>query len=292
MRRSAKARTGIFRASLLMVAGALLTAVDAAIVKVVAVEVHPLEIYFFRCLVALTGMVPFVMRGNIKLETAHLPVHIVRAVLKLIGVVTLMFAITMLPLATVTSIGFVTPLFVAIGATLLFGEKVRMKRLICLLLGFGGVLIVIRPNEGLAEAGVLVALAAALFAAIAMLLMRYSSAREPATTIVVLNLMISIPIAFVAALPFWTWPSPTLLGLLVLQGALAALCQLAFVGAHALAEANTLMPLDFLRLPAALVIAYFVFNEQVDLWTIIGAATIFFAGALALDRKRSSLASL
>lgn len=280
------AGSATLQASLLMLLGAILTAVDAAIVKVVAVELHPLQIYFFRCLVALAVMAPFIMSGRIKLPTAHLPLHVVRAVLKLIGIVTLMFAITMLPLTTVTAIGFAAPLFVAIGAMLWFGESVRVRRLICLALGFGGVLIVVRPTSGLGDVGGLVALAAAMVTAAATLLMKFSSSREPATAIVALNLIISVPIALITAIPVWQWPSASLLGLLVLQGVLAVICQLCYVGAHSLAEATTLMPLDFLRLPAAIGIAYLVFQERPDLWTIAGAAVIFAAGAAALGRPK------
>lgn len=284
MRKWISARSRTFQATMLMLLGAVLTAVDASIIKIVAVELHPLQIYFFRCVVALAVMAPFIQRGMIVVRTNHLALHIVRAVLKLVGIVALMFALTMLPLTTVTAIGFAAPLFVALGAIFLFGESVRIRRLISLVLGFGGVLIVVRPTNGLGDAGAIVALSAAMITATAILLMKYSSSREPATAIVALNLIISTPIALITAVPVWHWPSASLLGLLLLQGALAALCQLCFVGAHALADATTLMPLDFLRLPAAIVLAYLVFLEYPDVWTIVGAGIIFAAGILALDR--------
>lgn len=277
------------RASVLVVAGALLTAIDAAIIKVVATELHPLQIYFFRCLLALVVIAPLMLRGRLKMRRAELPVHVVRAVLKLIGIVTLMFAITMLPLATVTAIGFVTPLFVSAGAMLWLRERASMRVIACLAIGFGGVLIIVRPTDGFGEIGVIVALAAAFVTALANLLTKHSSSREPAATIVLLNLVISVPIALVAALPVWTWPSAPLLGLLLVQGAIAAVCQLCYVGAYALADASKLMPLDFLRLPAAIGIAFLVFSEHPDVWTIVGAVVIFAAGVASLRAGRQLL---
>lgn len=269
-----------------MMVGASLTAVDAAIVKIVAVEMHPLQIYFFRCLVALAVMAGFILRGHIELRTSDLPLHVTRAVLKLVGVVTLMFAITMLPLANVTAIGFAAPLFVSLGAIIWFGERAATRHVIGLVLGFVGVLIVIRPSAGFDDIGSLVAVAAAVVTAGATLLMKYSSSREPASRIVALNLIISVPISLLAALPVWSWPSPSLLGLLVLQGTLAALCQFCYVTAHSLAGATTLMPLDFLRLPATIAVAYLVFTEMPDLWTILGAMVIFVAGGITLRGGR------
>jgi drug/metabolite transporter (DMT)-like permease len=277
------------RASALMLMGALLSSVDAAIIKAIATDLHPLQIYFFRCLLALVVIAPFMLRHRIEVRRKELPVHLVRAVLKLIGIVTLMFAITLLPLATVTAIGFVTPLFVSLGAMLWFRERASLRALVCLAIGFAGVLVVIRPTSGFGEIGALVALAAALVTALANLMTKHSSTREPAMTVVLLNLVISVPIALAVALPFWTWPSVPLLGLLLVQGSIAAACQLCYVGAYALADASKLMPLDFLRLPAAIVIAYFIFMERPDLWTIVGAVVIFAAGLASLRAGRTAL---
>ncbi len=275
-------RPALLRAGLLMTLGALLTAIDATIVKIVAADLHPLQIYFFRCLVALAVMSGFILRGRIALSSNDLALHVVRAVLKLVGMVTLMFALTMLPIATVTSIGFAAPIFVSVGAILWFGEPARARHVLGLVLGFCGVLIVVRPTAGFDDVGSIVAIGAAVMAAAATLLMKYSSSRDPVSTIVALNLVISVPISLLASIPVWTWPSPSMLVLLLLQGVLAALCQFCVVAAHSLASATTLMPLDFLRLPAAIVMAYLVFAEMPDLWTIVGAAIIFIAGIVPL----------
>lgn len=281
--------TSNVQASLLIIAGALLTAADSAIIKMLASDLHPLQIYFFRCLLALVVIAPFMIRSRIEVRRSELPVHVVRAVLKLVGIVTLMFAISMLPLATVTAIGFVTPLFVSLGAMLWFRERPSLGALLCIAIGFGGVLVVVRPTEGFGDVGVIVALAAAMVTALATLLMKRSSSREPVSTIVLLNLVISVPIALVASLPFWAWPSASLMGLLVLQGTIAAACQLCYVRAYSLADATRLMPLDFLRLPAAIGIAWFAFAERPELWTIVGAIVIFAAGLASLKAGRRIL---
>lgn len=278
-------RSVVLRPGLLMLAGAVLTAIDAALVKIIANELHPLQIYFFRCLVALSVLAGFILRGGIHLRTVDLPVHVIRAVLKLVGIVLLIYALTMLPIPTVTAISFMSPLMVSMGAVLWLGEKVQPRHLVGLLLGFCGVVVVARPTAGFESTGFIVAGCAALVSAAATLLMKYSSGREPASRIVALNLVISVPISLLAALPVWSWPSPALLGMLLLQGAAAAVCQLCYVTAHSLATATKLMPLDFLRLPAAIAIAYLVFAEMPDLWTIAGALLIFGAGAVNFYRR-------
>jgi drug/metabolite transporter (DMT)-like permease len=266
------------RASLLMLVVAACNATDTAIIRIVAEDLHPLEIGFFRNLFSLLLILPWLYRaGPGVLRTSHLSVHVARAVIKLAALVSLFYAITIMPLADVTAIAFTTPLFVAIGAVLFLGETMRFRRWGAILVGFLGVLVVLRPGTAVFDPRMLAAVASAIGLAAIALLLKLLAGREPLATIVGLNLVITVPLALLLTLPVWITPGVDLLGLMVLQGALGALGQFSAARAMALADASFLMPIEFVRLPLVVILAYVAFGELADLWTWAGAALIFVA---------------
>jgi drug/metabolite transporter (DMT)-like permease len=269
-------RPDVARGSLLMVLAAACVAADAAVVRVVSAELHPLQIGFFRALFSLLAMAPWLWRAGLAgLRSARLPLHALRAALKLGALVAYFYALSVMPLAAVTAIGFATPLFAALGAVLVLGETMRARRGLAILVGFAGVLIVLRPGGAVLDPGALFALAAALGLAASALMVKFLAHREPPTAIVGLNLLLTVPLALLVSLPVWVTPDLRLLGWLVLQGLLGACSRIAFTRAMALADASVLMPIEFVRLPLVVLIAYLAFGELADLWTWLGGAVIF-----------------
>lgn len=263
---------------LLMLVVAACNAVDTALTRVVTQELHPLEVAFFRNLFSLILILPWLLRaGPGVLRTNRLALHVARAALKLVAMVLLFFAISIMPLADVTAIVFTSPLFVVLGAALLLGETLSVRRLAAIALGFVGILVVLRPGSAVFDPRMMTAVGAAVgFAGIALLL-KAMSAREPAPTLVGLNLVITVPLAFLLTLPVWTTPRPEILFYLGLQGGLGALAQVAVTRAMAKADASFLTPIEFVRLPLVVVLGYVFFLEVPDLWMWLGSALIFIA---------------
>lgn len=185
-----------------MLVVAACNATDTAIIRIVARDLHPLEIGFFRNLFSLLLILPWLYRvGPDVFRTTRMGIHLARAALKLAAMVALIYAISIMPLADVTAIAFTTPLFVAIGAVLLLGESMRFRRWGAIALGFAGVLLVLRPGTGVFDPRMLAAVASAIgFAGIALLL-KFLAGREPPATIIGLNLIITVPLALPAGAP-------------------------------------------------------------------------------------------
>jgi drug/metabolite transporter (DMT)-like permease len=279
------------RASLLMLVVAACNAIDTAIIRIVAQDLHPLEIGFFRNLFSLLLILPWLYRsGPGVFRTSRLSVHVARAVIKLAALVSLFYAITIMPLADVTAIAFTTPLFVVLGAVLFLGETMRFRRWGAVLIGFLGVLVVLRPGTAVFDPRMLAAVASAIGLAAIALLLKFLAGREPPATIVGLNLVITVPLALLLALPVWVMPGPEVLGLMALQGALGALAQLSVTRAMALADASFLMPIEFMRLPLVVVLAYVAFGELADPWVWAGAALIFVS-TFYLARRGAALSA-
>lgn len=262
------------------------TAFDAVVIRLVGETIHPFEIGFFRVLFALMLVAPWLVQaGWRQLQTTLLPLHASRAVLKLIAQIAYFYAILIMPLADVAAIGFTKPIFVAIGAALFLGEIMRARRWAAIASGFVGILIILRPTGAVFDPWILSAVLAAAGLAGVNLMMKFLAGREATTRILAWNLMISVPIALVLALPVWTTPSPAVLGLLLLQGGLGALAQFSAARAMRQADASMLTAVEFIRLPLVAILAFVFFGELLDLSTWAGAAVILGATLYLVHRE-------
>ncbi|MDX0956177.1 DMT family transporter [Sinorhizobium medicae] len=280
------AMPAVVAGALLMGANSLVAAMDSVIVRFVAGEVHPIGIVFFRNLASLGALYLLIRsRGFVVERTMSFHVHAIRAIIKLLALLAAFIAVTQIPLASATAIAFTMPLFVAFGSVLFLGERFSSGRALSLAGGFAGILIVVRPGAETFDTGAAWALASAVGLAIVALLMKVSAGREDPVSIAWLNLLVTVPVAFLLALPFWQTPSLFSLFLMTLQGIGGLFAQLSFARAMKLADASLLVTVDFIRLPLALVIGLLFFGEPIRLDVVIGGAIILGAITLLFHRE-------
>ncbi len=139
------------------------------------------------------------------------------------------------------------PLFVALGSVLFLGERFSVARVLSLVAGFAGILIVVRPGAATFQSGAAWALGSAVGLAIVALLMKVSAEREDPLSIALAEPARDGPRGFVMALPFWQTPSLFSLALMALQGIGGLFAQLSFARAMKLADASLLVIVDFIR---------------------------------------------
>lgn len=276
-----------------MFAASVLGAVDAIIVRLLASDVHPFLMVFTRSLFGLLFFLPWLLRHPQMLKSHYRFRHVLRATLKLTSLIAFFTAYSLSSLADVTAIAFTTPVFVTVGAWIFLAESPRTLRIIAVISGFAGALIIINPGQHIgAPVGLLLALLGALLTALIQLILKPMSAKDSTQTLLAWNLIITVPIATIPAFFYWTTPTHWQWMLLVLQGLVGLLAMGAVTRAFALAEASLLVPLDFLRLPIVAVLAYLMFSETVPLTTWLGGVLIFAASLLMAvglnpDRKKA-----
>lgn len=276
--------------AMFMALNSLVAVFDSLIVRLVAAEVHPLEIVFFRNFFSLVALAIILPRADRHLRAGGLwPVHIARAMLKIGALVAAFTAVTMLPLSMATAVAFTTPLFVTLGSILVLKEKPRLSRVAALVFGFVGVLIVLRPTQVPIGMGALMALAGAIGLAAVALLLKFSAGRETSLRIVWLNLVVTVPVALLICLPVWSTPSLLAIGLMAVQGIGGLLAQFAFARAMRLADASLLVTIDFIRLPLAAALGFFLFHEMVEPTVLVGGA-IVLASIVLLFRHEHAVA--
>ena len=279
--------------ALLMGTAACGMAVDTIIARMVVQEVHPTVLVFFRNLFSLMIMAPWLWRMRHSVfRTSRLTLHIVRNLLKLGALITFFTAVGLMPLAGVTAIQFAMPLFAAAGAVLFLGEAPSRRRTLSTLVGFMGVLLIIRPGVETITIGAFAAVASAILQAGVGLMVKYLGRFDPPNTIVALTLVLSLPLSLLPALFFWTTPALPMLGLIAIQGGIGVIAQICITRGMRKADASLMMPIDFVRLPLVALIAYLAFGEVPDSWTWAGAAVVFVSLLTLLglgQRRRSSV---
>ncbi|MDF1586933.1 DMT family transporter [Marinimicrococcus flavescens] len=273
----------VLRGGLLVVGSSACVALDTIVARVVMEEINPFVLVFFRNAFGLLFMLPWLLRVGTRGLATHKPaIHVLRALAKIVAFIAFFWGLTRIPVADATAIVFATPLFAAAGAALWLGESLRGGRLAAILLGFLGVLVIVRPGLQVLDAAALACVAAALGHALVGLCVKHLSRHDPPNTIIALNLLLSVPLALLLALPFWTTPDAPMLLLMALQGLLGLGSQLFITRAMRLADASVMMPIDFVRLPMVAALAFAAFGELADAWTWAGAAIIFCATVLLL----------
>lgn len=274
------------RAALLMLLANLAVASMTAGIRVAASELHPFEIAFFRNLFGFAFVLPFLLRVGFGTLRAQAPgLLLLSSAGHLVAMLGYFLAVAYLPLAELTALAFTRPLFATIGAALVLHEVVRGRRWSAIVIGFFGVLLVLRPGAAALSPYAGLVLLSALASAAVVLLVKRLTARDSSTTIVLYQTLLLTVLSLPPALWFWHTPSPESLLLVALIGALGTIAWLCFTRAFALADASAVMPYEFLKLPLTALLAYLMFAEVPSIWTWLGGAVIFGASIYIAQRE-------
>jgi len=259
-------------------------------IREAAEELSPLQVAFLRNFFAAITLMPWLAAGGFSaLRTTRLKTYLWRAAIGLIAMLMWFSALALMPLADAVALNFTVPLFATLGAALFLGEVVRARRWGATLVGFVGVLIILRPGFTELSLVMFLPIGAALFQAIGALLVKSLSRTEGAGTVVAYMNLLLTPLSLIPALFVWQWPSWWALGLCAFVGFTGALAHVAFTRAYALADASAVMPFDYMRLPFTAALAFLLYTEIPDLWTWVGAGVIA-ASAAYIGHREAKLA--
>jgi len=255
------------------------------------------ELVFYRSFFAIFPIVAFLAYKReliIGFKTQHLFGHFWRG---LVGVGSMslgFYGLTKLPLPESITINYATPLIIVALSVIVFREQVRLYRWSAVLIGLVGVLIILSPRLtllsggglGAEEAyGALAALAAAGFAACAMLLVRRLVHTERTATIVLYFSITSTLIALVSV-PFgWVWPTPQQAVYLILAGFAGGIAQILLTECYRHADMSIIAPFEYSSLILSLVVGYLVFGDVPTMQMLIGGAIVIASGIFIIFRE-------
>ncbi len=273
--------------ALLSLAAFGLYATHDVVVKFLGESYSPFQIIFFSVLMGFPYVTLMLMRdktdGNLR------PRHPwwvgVRTAAALLNVVAGFYAFSVLPLAQTYAIFFAMPLLITLMAIPLLGEKVGIHRGIAVVVGLIGVIVVLQPGSVPLGLGHLAALVAALTGAFVSVVVRKIGKDERSAVLILYPMMLNF-LATGAMMPFVYHPMPLAhVGLLALMALLGFVATILVIEAYRTAPAVIVAPMQYSQIIWAAFFGYLLFNEGIDLPTLIGTAIIMASGTYIVMRE-------
>ncbi len=191
-------------------------------------------------------------------------------------------ALTLIPLTQVIAIEFTMPLWVTLLAAAFLGERLSAIKIVAALLGLAGVAIIVRPATAAVDQGQLIALAAAVGFAVAVTMVKSLTRTEKTVAIIFWMLVIQSLIGLLPALAVWRNPTTVTWAWVVVVAFCGTYSHYCLTNAMRYADATTVVPMDFLRVPLTASAGWLVYGERIDGYTVTGAALILAANLLNL----------
>ncbi len=246
-----------------------------ALVKHVGDALPAAQSAFLRYLLGLVFLIPMIRPiMNAHLTGRQLKLFAMRGVVHTVAVILWFFAMTRIPLAEVTAMNYLNPVYVTLGAALFLREPLPPRRMAAVVAALVGALIILRPGAREVDPGHIAMLFTALFFAMGYLTAKQLSGElSPAVIVGMLSITVTIGLAPFA---FAVWVTPTLdqLGWLFLVACFATAGHYTMTLAFAAAPLTVTQPVTFLQLVWAVLLGALVFGEGIDGWVVFGGAVI------------------
>jgi drug/metabolite transporter (DMT)-like permease len=271
----------------LWMTGALLSfSASALAIRALGKQLNTFEILTIRTaaglfvLLMLAAAQPVLWR---ELKPRYMGFHLARNTTHFVGQFCWALAVTLLPFATVFALEFTTPAWVALLATLILGERMTPSRWGSIVLGFLGVLVIVRPGLSSFQPMALLVLIAAFGFAVSLIVTKQLTNRVSTFAIVFWMNLIQLPIAlawpaFVAATggpPLFVFRFGTDLILpTIVFGIVGLTSHYCLTQAFRSGDTTVVVPLDFLRIPLIAVVGWMFYGESIDAFVFVGAGLI------------------
>ena len=269
-----------------MIVTTLLFAAVTGIVRHVGSEIPAAEAaflrYLFGAILVLPAMAPLLRAPP---PSRTLAVFALRGLVHGIGVILWFYAMARIPVAEVTALGYLAPLFVTLGAALVFGEPLHRRRLLAVLAGLVGAMIIVRPGFTEVSLGQLAQIAAApLFAASYLIAKRLTDDEDPAVIVGMLSLVCTL-VLLPGALLHWRAPSLAELGWFALTAVIATAGHYCMTRALRAAPVTVTQPVSFLQLVWATAMGVALFGEPLDPFVLLGGGIVVAAATFIAHRE-------
>jgi drug/metabolite transporter (DMT)-like permease len=266
-----------------MVGAAFFFALMATGVQMASERLPNAMVVFFRNAVALALVTPFALgAGLAAIRTRRLGEHALRTVAGLGSMYCFFYAIGHLRLAEAVLLQYTLPLFVPLVEAAWLRETMPKRLWFPILIGFAGVVLVLKPGIGLFRGAALVGLAAGLLSAVAQTGVRRMTSTEPTSRIIFYFSLLSTLTSAVPAGFTWVTPAAPTMVVLVLVGATAATAQVLMTRAYACAPAAQVGAFTYVNVPFAILFDWIRLSRLPDRWSVAGAVLICGAGVFML----------
>ena len=272
---------------LMILSGVCFVAMHSA-AKYLADEVHIFEIVFLRCALVVVILSPFLFNeGKKSLFTKQPKNQIYRIVTNSIAILLFFYGLSISPLSLATVLNFTAPIFTVIFAVIFLKEKLTTHRLISLLLGFIGVMCVLRPDLSLNLGGLLVLLSSLVWAS-SLIFIKKLTKTDSAVTISLYAGVGMMPATFAAAYPYLEEINFVQFLFILFIAVSGTTAQTLLNSALKRGDLSFLLPLDFLRLIWSVLLGIALFGESTSVFLWLGGLFILGATTLIVTSERKN----
>ena len=258
-------------------------------IKLAQEELNVFTTGFLRFFFGFLIITPYILKTKFEVfSTKNLKIHILRSALNLPAMLLGFAALAMLPLEKMTAIHFIVPIIVTILAVIFLKEKIYLYRSIALVMGFLGMLIILRPGIIDISIGIYMALISSLIWSVVIILTKKVSKDDSAITILSHQYVYMSLFSFPLVIYFWDQPSLKTIILILCAAMSGTILHIALNHAYKLVDVSMTQPYSFLGLVVSSVIGYFVFSDKPDFYTWLGASVIF-CGVLLISYRELQL---
>ncbi|MER8672156.1 DMT family transporter [Mesorhizobium sp. M0644] len=268
--------------------GVFIFCVVDAMIKWLSADYSIAQIIFFRAVLGLVPTLAMLLRrpGLSSLKTQRVGAHLLRGLVSLVGTFGACWAFAVMPLGAAYAIGFAAPMFITAMSVPILNESVGLKRWLAVLVGFAGVLIMIRPGVNGAFGGGVIAFVATGAYALSMVLVRLYSRTESNVAIIFYGNIVVIAATGVQ-MPFvWITPGWSDGGLLVLVGLLGGVGTLMLAQAYRMATPSIVVPFEYTGMIWGIALGFFIWGDIPDLRALVGSLVVIGSGLYILHRER------
>jgi len=269
-----------------MAASGLCFVLVAVLVRWVGTDLSAPQAAFIRYLFGTLMLAPIFFRMVRKELRVHAPgLMVVRGVAHGLAVILWFFAMARIPMAEVTAIGYLTPVVVTVAAAVFLGERLQARRMTAVIIGFIGVLVILRPGFQELSVGQLAQLATTpLFAASFILTKKLTSTDSNTVIVAVLSLVCTLTLFLPAAFS-WSPVSLREYVLLFLTAGFATLGHFTLTHAFRCAPIAALQPVSYLQLIWATLLGVMLFGDLIDIYVVIGGAILVLSTSYIAHRE-------
>ena len=241
---------------------------------------------FFRFFLGLIMITPYILKTKFTVyKTKNLKIHLIRSGLNLPAMLIGFAALTLVPLEKISALSFIVPFVVTILAVVFLKERIRLYRISALIIGFIGMLIILRPGIIDVSVGIQMSLLSSLFWAVVIILTKKLTKNDSAITILTYQYTIMTVLSFLTVIFFWQNPSFISLIYLSLAALSGTITHIALNHAFKLVDVSMTQPFSFFGLIIASLYGYLIFDEKPDIYTWVGASVIFIGITLITIRE-------
>ena len=264
------------KAVLLATVASFCAVLMAVFLKLAQNDINVFTAGFLRFFFGLIVIFPFIIKSNFNIyKTNNLKFHLIRSMINVPMMILGFAALMYIPLEQIKAIGFLSPILVVILSVLILKEKIYIIRILALIIGFVGVLIILRPGIIEINIGAYMVLLSGLLWSTVIIITKFMSKEDSPMTILTYQYTFVTIFTLPFALIYWTNPTLNSFYYILLAAIVGTVLHLCINNSYRLADLSVIQPVWFTQLIFASVFGFSIFGEIPDGWTWAGGILVF-----------------